>query len=91
MFRYIPLCLMTLMTSLFDWNGGTSAILSVQSTLRLLNEVLCRRAQTLRTPRLLNANISAFDARIGAGLAWLAASTTDLANLARVTGTFSHN
>ena len=88
--QYIPLCLMALMTSLFNWSRGASAIWSVQSTLRLLDEILCRRAQTLRTSRLLNANVSASDARVGTGHAWLAASATDLADLAPVTGTFGH-
>lgn len=58
--------------------------------LRLFNQVFRRRAQFLRTSRLLNSNVGALDARIYTGLAWMASAATNLPNLAPIASAFSH-
>lgn len=58
--------------------------------LSLFNQVFRRRAQFLRTSRLLDSNVCALDARICTGLAWMASAATNLPNLAPITSAFGH-
>lgn len=58
--------------------------------LRLFDQIFRRRAQFLRTSRLLNSNVSALDARIRTSLAWMASAATNLPNLAPIASAFGH-